>query len=124
MYNSRDIQRLLRSSKGLMDLQRGCITRSADPQSPLITLVSSIWPRERALITNVVIGPQLGYTGQRRFHNLAQALNWLKPTYSATHHPSQSYQIARFQKALRISDLKEFAQVPDHIVVAWERRHP
>lgn len=123
MTTDRAIQLMLRSPRDMMRFQAtGALPTPASPQSPLITLLESIYPRDRQRITAVVIGPQLGYQGHHRFHNLAQALNWLKPSYTAKIYPSQSFQIRAFSKALTIADLKEFARVPDQVEQEWSRR--
>lgn len=123
MTTNRAIQLMLRNPRDMMRFQAsGALPTPASPQSPLITLLESIYPRDRQRITAVVIGPQLGYQGHHRFHNLAQALNWLKPCYTAKSYPSQSYQIRSFAKALTIADLKEFARVPELVEQEWNRR--
>ncbi len=95
----------------------------AEPDSPLIRLLKSIAPKDRAHITALRITPDLGYTGVHQFHNAAQALAWLVPTQPAAHHPSQSYQINGFKKVLTIDDLSVFAKVPDAISAEWWRLH-
>ncbi|MDF9779108.1 hypothetical protein [Pseudomonas baetica] len=123
MTTDRAIQHMLRNPRDMMRFQAtGALPTLASPQSPLITLLESIYPRDCQRITAVVIGPQLGYQGHHRFHNLAQALNWLKPSYTAQSYPSQSYQNWAFFKALTIADLKEFARVPEQIEQEWNRR--
>jgi len=124
MTDHRAICLMLRNPRDMIRYQAtGALPTPANPQSPLISLLESIYPRERARITAVVIGPQLGYQGHHRFHNLAQALNWLKPSAPAKHHASQSFQIRAFSKHLTIDNLKEFAQVPQAIEQEWKRRH-
>ncbi|MGF6281980.1 hypothetical protein ABH908_000533 [Pseudomonas frederiksbergensis] len=123
MSTNRAIQLMLRNPRDMMRFQAtGALPTPASPQSPLITLLDSISPRDRQRITAVVIGPQLGYQGLHRFHNLAQALNWLKPSYTAKSYPSQSFQMRAFSKALTIADLKDFARVPEQVEQEWNRR--
>jgi hypothetical protein len=123
MTTNRAIQLMLRNPRDMMRFQAtGTLPTPASPQSPLITLLESIYPRDRQRITVVVIGPQLGYQGLHRFHNLAQALNWLKPNNTAKSHPSQSFHIRAFSKSLTIADLKDFARVPEQIEQEWNRR--
>ncbi|MDF5950265.1 hypothetical protein P4193_01175 [Pseudomonas aeruginosa] len=101
----------------------GRVPEFKKPESPLITLLESINPRDRLAITAVVIGPALGYSGRRCFQNAAQALNWLKPQYTAASYPSESWRIKRFAQRLGIDDLAECAQVPEGIIKEWNRRH-
>lgn len=123
MTTNRAIQLMLRNPRDMMRFQAtGTLPTPASPQSPLITLLDSIYPRDRQRITAVVIGPQLGYQGHHRFHNLAQALNWLNPSYTAKSYPSQSFQIREFSKVLTIADLKDFARVPEQVEQEWNRR--
>jgi hypothetical protein len=124
MSDNRAIQLMLLNPRDMMRFQAsGVLPTPAAPRSPLITLLETIYPRDRLLITAVVIGPMLGYKGPQRFHNVAQLLNWLKPGTPAKHHPSQSHQISTFAKRLTIADLKKFAQVPEHVEQEWNRRH-
>ncbi len=123
MTTNHAIQLMLRSPRDMMRFQAtGALPSPASPQSPLITLLESIYPRDRQRITAVVIGPQLGYQGHHRFQNLAHALNWLKPSYTAKTYPSQSYQLGAFSKALTIADLTVFARVPEQVEQEWNRR--
>jgi hypothetical protein len=93
------------------------------PQSPLITLLDSIYPRDRLQITGVVIDHRLGYLGSRTFANAAQALNWLAPSNRPEHLASESACDKRVKKVLSLEDLRACAAVPDAVVVSWERRH-
>ncbi|EMZ44862.1 hypothetical protein OFL75_18715 [Pseudomonas aeruginosa] len=104
-------------------VRTGRVPEFKKPESPLITLLESINPRDRLAITAVVIGPALGYSGRRCFQNAAQALNWLKPQYTAASYPSESWRIKRFAQRLGIEDLAECAQVPEGIIKEWNRRH-
>lgn len=124
MSDHRAIRLMLRNPMDMIRFRAtGALPTPANPQSPLIMLLESINPRDRSRITAVVIGPDLGYQGVHRFHNLAQALNWLKPSAVAKHHPSQSHQIRAFSKRLTIADIKDFAQVPEQVEQDWNRRH-
>lgn len=124
MPDHRAIRLMLRNPRDMIRYQAsGALPAPANPQSPLITLLETIYPRDRVRITAVVIGPKLGYQGHHRFHNLAQALSWLKPNAPAKNHPSQSFQIRAFSKPLTIGDLKAYAQIPQHIEQEWNRRH-
>lgn len=114
MNDQRRIQLMLRSPKALMDF--ACSERLpqvSTPSSPLITLIESVPVRLRSRITCVIIGPDLGYQGVHRFQSLAQALNWLKPSYTAASYPSESWRLKRFTKHLSIGDLAPFCKIPD-----------
>jgi hypothetical protein len=125
MIDSKTLNHLLRNPKQMMDFQAtGKIPQLAEPKSPLITLLQSINPNERRMITSVRIGQGLGYTSNKLFQNAAQALTWLKPGYSAASYPSESHQDKRFAKVLTIDDLASCAKVPDSIKEAWWRQHP
>lgn len=124
MIDNKTLNHMLRNPKAMMDYQAtGKRPQLAEPSSPLITLLLSISPNERRMITALRIGPGLGYTGNQLFQNAAQALNWLKPQYVATSYPSESHQNKRFQQALTIDDLAACANVPELIKEAWWRQH-
>ncbi len=125
MIDSKTLNHLLRHPKQMMDFQAtGKLPQLAAPSSPLITLLQSINPHERRMITSIRIGQGLGYTSNQLFQNAAQALAWLKPAYSAISYPSESHQNKRFSKILTIDDLAACAKVPDMIKESWWRQHP
>lgn len=125
MVDHRMIRMVARNPRLYSELVRtGKLPVDKKPASPLITLLESLGPRDRARITAVTIGPELGYTGQRTFHNAAQALNWLKPHHHSANYVSESWRDKRFQKRLGIDDLARWAQVPDQIIAEWNRRNP
>lgn len=125
MIDTKTLNHLLRHPKQMMDYQAsGKLPQLASPSSPLITLLQSINPNERRMITALRVGQSLGYTSNNLFQNAAQALSWLKPAYSATDYPSESHQIKRFTKALTIDDLASCAQVPEMIKASWWSQHP
>lgn len=124
MVDSKTIRHMMSNPKALMDFQAtGKAPALASPRSPLITLLQSIHPSERRLITAVKISRELGYSGATSFQNAAQALSWLVPAYSATHYPSESHQDRRFARVLTIDDLAKFAHVPDVVRDSWWRRN-
>lgn len=124
MIDNKTLNHMLRNPKAMMDYQEtGKHPQLAEPNSPLITLLLSISPNERRMITALRIGPSLGYTGNQLFQNAAQALNWLKPQYAATSYPSESHQNKRFLQPLTIDDLAACANIPDLIKQAWWRQH-
>jgi hypothetical protein len=92
----------------------------AKPDSPLIRLLASIPPSELPLIKSLKVSPSLGYTGSRVFANAAQALNWLRPSYSALHYPSQSWQDRRFFRELTIADLMENAKLEPYLIKKYK----
>ncbi|RMM39496.1 hypothetical protein QO021_28930 (plasmid) [Pseudomonas amygdali pv. lachrymans] len=117
MNDQRRIQLLLRSPKAMMDFAcSGRLPQESTPTGPLINLIESVPPRLRSRITNVIIGPDLGYQGSHRFQSLAQALNWLKPSYPSVSYPSESWRLKRFTKQLLIDDLAPFCKIPDSLL--------
>lgn len=117
MNAHRRIQLMLRSPKAMMEFAcSGRLSQVNTPAGPLITLIESIPVRLRSRITCVIIGPDLGYQGMHRFQSLAQALNWLKPTYAAASYPSESWRLKRFTKQLSIEDLTPFCKIPDRLL--------
>ena len=124
MTTHRQIQLMLRSPKALLDFKTtGRLPTINVPSGPLITLIESIPRSSWGRITSVVVGPQLGYQGSHRFHNLAQAMNWLKPSQVSASYPSESFRLKRFTTRLTIDDLKQFSQMPEPIEVDWRRRN-
>ncbi len=83
----------------------GGVPEPAKPRSPLIDLLQSLSPRERLAIRDLTVDHRLGYMGQRQFQTVANALNWLTPSYPAESYPSQSWQDKRFTKKLTLEDL-------------------
>lgn len=124
MTTHRQIQLMLRSPKALLDFKTtGRLPTINVPSGPLITLIESIPRSSWGHITSVVVGPKLGYQGSHRFHNLAQAMNWLKPSQVSVSQPSESFRLKRFTTRLTIDDLKQFSQMPESIEVDWRRRN-
>lgn len=125
MVDHRTLQLMLRNPQKLMEFHAtGKVPRVAEPSSPLITLLQSIYPAERRLVTAVKVCPQLGYMSHNVFQNASQALNWLKPSYAAESYPSESHRDRRFTRPLTIDDLAKFANVPDLVKEEWWRRNP
>lgn len=125
MIDSKTLNHLIRHPEKMIDFHlNGNVPRLAEPKSPLITLLQSIPPSERRMITAVRIGPTLGYNANTTFQNVSQALNWLKPNYSAESYPSESRQDKRFRTVLTIDDLAKCANVPDIIRESWWRQNP
>ncbi|HDS0957120.1 hypothetical protein [Pseudomonas putida] len=116
MTHHRRMQLMLRNPRAMMEFScTGRLPADNTPASPLIALIESIPPRYRTRITSVVVGPALGYQGHHRFHNLAQALNWLKPSHVSASYPSESWRLKRFSTALTIKDLAQHCQLPEQI---------
>ncbi|WP_137887685.1 hypothetical protein [Pseudomonas sp. 2FE] len=125
MVDSRNINRILKSPSALAAyMATGRVPKVAAPSSPLITLLQSLYPRERTQIFAVMVSSALGYQGSRLFHNAQQALNWLAPDTPQQHLPSQSWQDRRFRSVLTIDDLAKVAKVPDRVAKDWWSRHP
>ena len=123
--DNRTVKHLMRNPLAMANYRAtGKAPQFRTPSSPLITLLQSLYPRERAQITALRVNDQLGYQGGRQFHNAAQALNWLLPANPGTHIPSESWQNKRFQKVLTVDDLAQHARVPASVIDAWWRRHP
>lgn len=124
MIDSKTLNHLIRHPEKMIDFHlTGRTPQLAEPKSPLITLLQSIPPAERRLVTAVRIGPTLGYNANTTFQNASQALNWLKPNYSAESYPSESRQDRRFQRALTIDDLAKHANVPEMVKESWWRHN-
>lgn len=123
MSDHRRIQLMLRSPKAMMTFATtGRLPEDRTPSSPLITLIESIPASYRNRITNVVVGPELGYQGHHRFHNLAQAMNWLKPSYSSQNYPSESWRLNSFKGRLTIQELLKHCQIPESVEQELLRR--
>ena len=125
-FNSKTLSQMLKNPRLLMEYQTtGRIPVELEakaPQGPLIDLLESIYPRERARITAVVVGDALGYTGARRFHNAAQALQWAKPQHPHNA-PAESWRNKRFNKKLTIDDLALCSIIPHDIISGWWQRN-
>lgn len=125
MIDSKTLNHMIRHPEKMIDYHlTGNLPRLAEPRSPLITLLQSIPPSDRRLVTALRIGPSLGYNANTTFQNASQALNWLKPSYSAESYPSQSRQDKRFQKELTIDDLAGCANIPEVVRESWWRNNP
>lgn len=125
MTDHRRIQQMLRTPKAMMAYQAtGRLPALNIPVSPLITLIESIPVGYHHRITNVVVCPELGYRGHHRFHNLAQAMNWLKPSHIAQCYPSESWRLKRFCARLSIQDLYRHCQIPEQLERELLRRIP
>jgi len=124
MTDPRTLQHLLRRPSAMQKyLATGDQPRISTPRSPLITLLRSLYPRERHQITALRVSAALGYSGQRTFHTAEQALSWLVPHSPASHIPSESWQDRRFQQQLTIDDLSRIAKVPITVSESWWARH-
>lgn len=77
MVDLRTINRIQPSaSRFAASLSTNTPLRQEDkPSSPLITLLQSLHPRERAQISAVRVCRSVGYQGGRLFFNAQQALN-------------------------------------------------
>lgn len=90
---------------------------SGRPQpSPLAALLMSLPPRNLTQIRNLVVGPDLGYRGSRRFSNAQQALNWLYPLNGEI--TADSWRDRRFEvsrKELSLELLCKHCDMPKHL---------
>jgi hypothetical protein len=122
--NSKDLNRLARDPVAMMKLQAtGKLPNYQKPESPLITLLMSLHPRERIRIMSVQMDPSLGYRSGAAFMNASLALDWLSPTNPGNNIPSESHKDARFKSVLTIEDLAKHANVPQDVIEAWNRRN-
>lgn len=102
----------------------GKLPRLANPRSPLIDLLKSLYPSELCAIRNVTINLSLGYTGSRRFNTASQALDWLVPRQLSEDVASESWQDRRFHRSLSLEDLVAAgATVPERVSQDFERRN-
>jgi hypothetical protein len=124
--DSRTLSRLARNPRLLHEFQRtGKLPESYSEllRSPLISLLESIYPRDRCRILGVQIGPSLGYSNHRRFHTASQALMWVKPAYSSNS-PAKHSQLPHFRQQLTIDDLAQCCStLPGRIIEDWWRRN-
>lgn len=124
MADHRSIQHMLRNPRLLMEYQRsGHLPQLPKPASPLITLLESLYPREREQVIGLTIGASVGYSGSRQFHTAGQAFNWLKPSNAGAHIPSMSWCVRGFSRQLTIDDLVGIARVPTLVRENWWMRN-
>lgn len=124
MTNRHTLNAMLRNPRLMAEFcATGKMPEVATPSSPLITLLASLWPRERLSVTSVNVGQDLGYIGARMFRNAEQAYRWLVPPVPQPSVASMGAQNRRFSRVLTIDDLAKQAQVPQHVADAWWRRH-
>jgi len=106
----------------------GRLPATVTPNSPLIEVLERISPRDRAQISGLTIGPELGYQGRRTFHTAEQALRWLKPHSEMLEDeswPAESWRIKRFARELRLDQLLQHAASwPPHMVDRYPRLCP
>ncbi len=86
--------------------------RPGGTASPLGTLLSRLYPRERLAIKALRVGPELGFTGCRTFMSAEQAFRWIDPLHGADSPPSRSWRDMRFAEALSPMDLAPFCSAP------------
>jgi hypothetical protein len=118
MATNRQIQHMIRRphlySRFMLT---GELPRGVLPDSPLIRAIEKIAPRDRARMTGFVVSSDLGYSGSRRFHSVAQALLWLAPEPEVFgSFPAESWRIKAFGKALSFGDIAAHCgMVPEDI---------
>lgn len=107
MPSHAQIKRLLSKPAEMARFQMtGKLPQGVKPTSPLITLLEKISPRDRMLLTGVVVDQRLGYAGSRSFANAERALRWAKPapevfgTFAA-----ESWRLKAFNQELFLEDL-------------------
>lgn len=78
------------------------------PTSPLIRLLESIPPKDRARYRNIRLSPALGYRSEARFMNAQHLLYWLKPHKrmpTGSSWPADRVKMQWFRKDLTVYDL-------------------
>ncbi len=122
--NSKDLTSLCKKPHLLAQFQAtGKLPTKVIVSSPLLSLLQSLYPRERAAIRNLRIGSELGYTGRRTFQNAEQALRWLLPQDPYSMPASESWRDKRFKGRLLIEDLSACASVPAEVAAKWASRN-
>ena len=93
-----EIKAMLRNPRKMVEFQmRGKLPDVIEPRSPLITYLEGMTPRERLSKQNIVLNPELGYTGRIQFRNAEQMLRYLKPSrYMSSTWPAESRRIKHF----------------------------
>jgi hypothetical protein len=108
--NSKQMNRLAKSPKAMMDYQAtGRLPRMVSPSSPLIDLLERIGYRRLDRILGVRVGPELGCQRTHTFRSAAQLLKWLKPAdqiVEGESFPAEQHRIKNFQKTLTEDDLR------------------
>ena len=124
MATSKQIRRLATNPTDFFRFQAtGKLPEGLRPQSPLITLLEQIGPRDRVRIVGLVVDQRLGYGGSRTFHNAEQALRWLKPAEEVfDSFPAESWRVKTFQGPIFIESLLEAAsRVPEDLASHYPR---
>lgn len=87
----------------------GRVPNSVCPDSPLISILMTLSPRERLDIKGLNIC-NLGYQNNQVWQNAEQLMRWLKPSSEVIgNYIAGSYQNRRFQKQLSLQDIKDNA---------------
>jgi len=126
MVTSRQLHRLATNPTDYIRFATtGRLPRVKKPSSPLIDLLAQISPRDRLRILGVTVGPQLGYTGSRRFQNAEQALNWVRPRsemLEGESWPAESWRDKRFSGPLTLTIVLENAtSFPEDLAQRYAR---
>lgn len=86
----------------------GELPRLMRPDGPLVVLLRSIGPRDRAAIVGLTVDPRLGYLGSRVFRNAEQAYRWLCPCeemLEGAPWPAEASRDKRFTGPLYLEDV-------------------
>jgi len=86
--------------------------RMVRPASPLIDLLTGIYPQDRARIVGVRVDASLGYESSRQFHNAEQAMHWVRPDsemIESRSWPAESFRNKRFHETLYLEQLLDRA---------------
>lgn len=109
MATSRQIRRIATNPSDYIRFHTtGRLPEGVRPQSPLISLLEKISPRDRLQIVGLCVDHRIGYGGSRTFHNAEQALKWLKPSEEVfDSFPAESWRIKAFVGPLHLDDLEQ-----------------
>ncbi|GCW53198.1 hypothetical protein HmCmsJML088_01886 [Escherichia coli] len=85
---------------------------------PFLLLAKRIPPMYWRLFQGVTLDSRMGYTGQRQFHGLGQAINWAKSSVG------YSWSNKHFHKPVDLDLLLACtaSQLPEHLVEDLKRR--
>lgn len=113
MVSPKQMREMMRNPMALVNFQAtGQAPRTVRPESPLITLLEQIDPRDRVRIVGVRVDALLGYVGSRQFHTAEQALRWAKPDnemIEGRSWPAESNRDKRFSHRLYLEQLLDHA---------------
>lgn len=121
MANSKQLHHIATNPHAYARFQMtGQLPAMVRPQSPLITLLEALTPRERIAIVGLTVNSDLGYLGSRQFHSAEAALRWLKPAsemLESQSWPAESHRNKRFTSAIYLDTLvAQASRVPHSLL--------